>query len=329
MIESAGPVARIRGDDLEEASADAAEIFYPNRMDAKGGTFGIDLRAARIGAVTAGLVRFATETTTNVDALEVAYHVNFGIDGGIRNTVGPTELTADPQTAAVFPPVGASAISGWSSGTEELLLLKIERDAVHHELRAMIGRDVRGEVRFDPNLDLRRGLGAQYKRLAMTLAGAVTRADEDDPSWHPLLAARLSDATIAGLLLACGNQFSDLLHHDPRKAAPAAISRAVDIIEARAGEPLTVSSIAAEVGVSVRALQEGMQRHLGCSPGQYLTQVRFERARGALRRANPATVSATSVALTWGFGNYGRFAARYRERYGESPGQTLRSGGPT
>jgi AraC-like DNA-binding protein len=33
----------------------------------------------------------------------------------------------------------------------------------------------------------------------------------------------------------------------------------------------------------------------------------------------------SEIALRWGFGHFGRFAAEYRRRFGESPSQTLSS----
>jgi transcriptional regulator GlxA family with amidase domain len=57
----------------------------------------------------------------------------------------------------------------------------------------------------------------------------------------------------------------------------------------------------------------------------YLRQHRLDLVHDELRRVDPATgAKVTDVALRYGFAHTGRFAASYRERFGESPSTTLR-----
>ena len=49
------------------------------------------------------------------------------------------------------------------------------------------------------------------------------------------------------------------------------------------------------------------------------------RNAGELTRADPWQVTVSEVAYRWGFTHLGRFAGAYRERFGETPSQTLRS----
>jgi AraC-like DNA-binding protein len=90
--------------------------------------------------------------------------------------------------------------------------------------------------------------------------------------------------------------------------------------------PISVCDIAADAGVSARALQYGFTRHLGTTPREYLRRVRLDRAHDELRDA--ATTSGLTVGMVarrWGFANTGRFAVAYRHAYGVSPSQTLRA----
>ncbi|WP_017933666.1 AraC family transcriptional regulator [Nocardioides sp. Iso805N] len=315
----------IRTRDPEEASARAAGYFYPNRIDLAAPGFGMDMHVIDLGAMATALLRFDTETVYSILEREDAYHVNAGIDGAVDLRIGSKRLVADPSVGIIATPSTLSTVSGWRSGKERLLGVKFVRSALEGQLRALTGRDVEGQVRFDTQMRLDRGIGAQWIRLVQALATeAAEQAAEQGPTgWHPLLAARTSDAVMTGLLLASDHQFSDLLRREDRPVGPAAVERAVEIIQERAHEPLTVSSIAAEVGLSVRALQSGFRRAVGVTPGVYLTQVRLERAHRTLIDATRQSASATAVAAMWGFGNYGRFARKYRERYGESPAETL------
>jgi hypothetical protein len=59
-------------------------------------------------------------------------------------------------------------------------------------------------------------------------------------------------------------------------------------------------------------------------PRNPLRRVRLARAHDELVDAEPGATTAMAVAQRWGFTHYGRFAAQYRQRFGRSPGETLR-----
>jgi transcriptional regulator GlxA family with amidase domain len=79
-------------------------------------------------------------------------------------------------------------------------------------------------------------------------------------------------------------------------------------------------------GVGVRALQDGFREAVGASPTAWIRSRRLERAHADLRAAEPGDgTTVTEVAMRWGFSHFGRFSVRYRERFGVSPHETLRS----
>ncbi|WP_144762266.1 helix-turn-helix transcriptional regulator [Curtobacterium sp. 9128] len=98
---------------------------------------------------------------------------------------------------------------------------------------------------------------------------------------------------------------------------------AVDFVHAHAAENLTVQEIAAACGLSVRGVQEAFHRVLDTTPMNYLREVRMQAARDALRAGRVGETSVGEVARGWGFVHLGRFAVQYRERFGESPRETL------
>jgi transcriptional regulator GlxA family with amidase domain len=84
-----------------------------------------------------------------------------------------------------------------------------------------------------------------------------------------------------------------------------------------------VSDVAASCRIGVRALDRGFKKHLGVSPLQYMLDLRLQGVHDDLiAQRHGKTV--TDVAIYWGFSNLGVFAARYRERFGELPSETLR-----
>jgi len=123
---------------------------------------------------------------------------------------------------------------------------------------------------------------------------------------------------------AADHSYRSALTGDEQLAAPRTVRLAVDIIEAEAHLPLTVSSIAARCHASVRSLQHGFRRYIGVSPMEYLREVRLRRAHQSLLASDQSATSVASVAYQWGFKNLGRFAAAHTARYDEPPAATLR-----
>lgn len=105
--------------------------------------------------------------------------------------------------------------------------------------------------------------------------------------------------------------------------SPAMVRRARDYIKTHAHEPIEIAKLASDLGVSLRALQENFQRHLGISPRELILSCRLEHARARLL-ADDVDLSVTTVALDCGFSDPGHFSARYRDKFGELPSQTLR-----
>ncbi len=134
----------------------------------------------------------------------------------------------------------------------------------------------------------------------------------------------LEQLILGQLLLAQPNNYSVLLHEQPRAPAPRAIRRATELIAAHAAEPLTVSDIAEAVGLSVRALQEGFRRFLDTTPTACLCETRLRQVRRELTAADPTVTTVTETAIRWGFLHPGRFSVQYHKRFGETPSATLR-----
>jgi transcriptional regulator GlxA family with amidase domain len=104
---------------------------------------------------------------------------------------------------------------------------------------------------------------------------------------------------------------------------PRDVKRAIGFMEAKLSWPISVADIAEASGGAGRTLFKHFQDFYGISPMRYLRNVRFEKAREALQRAQPQE-SVTEIAMAWGFSHFGRFSVEYRKRFGERPSETLR-----
>jgi AraC-like DNA-binding protein len=109
-----------------------------------------------------------------------------------------------------------------------------------------------------------------------------------------------------------------------RGAAPALLRQAIAFIDEHAADDIALNDIAGAVYVTPRALQYMFRKHRDCTPMEYLRNVRLDHARRELLAGDPATTSVGEIARRFGVGHLGRFATNYRERFGESPNETLR-----
>jgi transcriptional regulator GlxA family with amidase domain len=88
-------------------------------------------------------------------------------------------------------------------------------------------------------------------------------------------------------------------------------------------QKVAMPTLCAAIGVAERTLRMCCAEFLGVGPRRYLLLRRLNRARAALRRADPATASVAQVARNHQFLELGRFAVKYRITFGESPSTTL------
>ena len=128
---------------------------------------------------------------------------------------------------------------------------------------------------------------------------------------------------IDGLLLGQHHTYTDPLSAATSAAPQSVVARAIDLVHDRPDEPWSTVRLATEVHLSVRALQEGFRREVGMPPMSYVRDVRLHRARDLLRVADPDRTTVAQVAARVGIAHAGRFAAAYRDAFGELPSETL------
>jgi transcriptional regulator GlxA family with amidase domain len=103
----------------------------------------------------------------------------------------------------------------------------------------------------------------------------------------------------------------------------AVIVRFEEVLTKHIDWKLNMQALCAEVGVAERTLRMCCAEVLGVSPTRYVLLRRLNRARAALRRADPSTATVAEVARNNQFMEFGRFAVTYRSIFGESPSTTL------
>ena len=102
------------------------------------------------------------------------------------------------------------------------------------------------------------------------------------------------------------------------------LTAARDYMRAHADEAISVPELCEATGASRRALQYAFEEILHMSPVTYLRVMRLNRVRGELLSRSADTVG--DVAARWGFWHLSRFAADYRQHFGELPSATRARG---
>jgi AraC-like DNA-binding protein len=142
----------------------------------------------------------------------------------------------------------------------------------------------------------------------------------------PLVVAAAARLLVATTLATFpNNALTEPTIEDRRDGSTATLRRAVVFIDEHAHEDIALAEIAANAGVTIRAIQLAFRRHLDTTPTGYLRKVRLDRAHHQLQAADPDDESVTAVSYQWGFASPSRFAAYYRTAYGVAPSRTLRT----
>ncbi len=313
----------VRATDADEAHEAVSRMYLPHEFEVlqRDARLDMQLNAIRLGAVTAGYLRYGGEVRlSSPDLLD--YHVNVPLAGFSEQRCGSQEpARLKPGYAAVFMP-GYSADLHWGATCAQLCLM-IDKLRLERELERQLGRPLGKPITFTTAMDLYTPAGQSWMAVLDLFEREAGRAG--GLAHSPLGAAHLQNLVIAGLLLAQPHNYTDLLTAPVQSAPSPVVRRAVELIEERPELPWSSASLAQEVAVSVRALQEGFQRSLDLPPMAYLRQVRLNRVHDELLAAHPGTVTITAVAARWGFLHAGRFATAYRQKFGCLPSETLRS----
>jgi AraC-like DNA-binding protein len=314
-------VVKVSCTDIDQARFLLNRFYYPVAVGVPEGPegFALHLEVIQLGPLTIGHLGLQASSTLIASELD-GYHVTLPFRGQVQTRQARHEVLAGPETAVVFRPGNPVYTLHDSHSTE--LDIKIDGAALEAELSALLGRDVGGPIDLAPAMRLSDGLGRSFRRIA-----ALLRAELPHPGsliHQPLIAARVRHIVLSGLLLSVPHRYHDELSAPVQHGAPRAIRRALNAIQDEPEKPFGVADLAVIAGMSVRSLQEGFRRHVGCAPMTYLQRVRLTRVHEELRQGDPSDVTVAAVAHRWGFAHLGRFASVYRGQFGESPSETLR-----
>ncbi|MDP9898156.1 AraC family transcriptional regulator [Variovorax ginsengisoli] len=283
---------------------------------------------ARTGPMSLCILRYGCEVEIEPDALDSFVLVQMPLRGRAEVHIGREVVQIHAGQGAVISAHRPVKVH-WHAGCEQLLL-KIERshlDAVAREAFATPSGPISRDIEFDTPLRLDDAVGRQWRWLVAGLAGSLPAPGHEpcDAGWlrayednllHYLLRHHPNSA------LARDRATSTAPPQADGGATLAPLLRAEEFMRNRCGESQSLDDIALAAGVSRRTLCALFRRHRAMSPMETLRNLRLDAAHALLAR--PSAGSVTDVALRCGFAHLSRFAASYRERFGQLPHETWR-----
>jgi AraC-like DNA-binding protein len=201
----------------------------------------------------------------------------------------------------------------------ERLTLRLTEQALLQRLAALLGVRPKGELVFEAAIDAGQPHAQNLSRLIRFLSEQLDQAACPLP---PAVCRELELAVQIAFLYASRHNFSHLLESQESMPAHWVVRRIEEFIEAHWQEPITIERLAAEAGVSARAIFRAFERSRGYSPMAFAKAIRLKRAREILTSGDPG-VSVTVAAFQSNFASPSRFAKDYREAFGELPSETI------
>ena len=254
--------------------------------------------------------------------MTVAAHLNrsypylpqFPICGSFDFEIDGRAFGVGPSTGiALSPPCKARrrAQRGWT------LALGIDRALVRTRLQLTLGMPPKGPLAFQPLLTT---AAEEIRNYCLHLVEAIDRGIAK----RGRALTRVLEAGLVDLLLELQpHTHSNKIVRAESSSALARIEAVEQYLQANWAEPLKLDDLARPAGCSVRTLQASFVEYCGMSPVEFIRRCRMLYARECLQAGDRKTTT-ERVAHAIGYSNPGRFAAHSRQRFGESPAQTLR-----
>lgn len=271
-------------------------------------------------AGTFGVARYHHSMTCRVHVEPIGFLlVGQMIGGTLRVTSGGEELRPVRGEVFLFSPAQRMTVE-WEDFRAGLV--RLEQSVVDRVAAEVHGPATPAGVRFTQagavSTDHARHWHGLVRYLHRDVLGNPAMAES------PLVRAQAQRLLAAAALATFPNTAAAGGPEAAGHVEASAVRRATAFIDERAGDPIGLIDIAGAARVGPRALQTAFRRHLGTTPVEYLREVRMQGAHRDLLAADPATGATVAlIAGRWGFAHHGRFAAAYRERFGQTPSRTL------
>jgi len=292
-------------------------VDYPTRA---AGQIDTRLNGIYLPGMYLGYAQYGATVHVRASPARNDYWVQLPLRGHLEATVGRTCIDCNPDCAWIASPTRQDYYTMRSDADSARIHLCLNKSALTRQLEMLLDEPLGAPLEFAATMNLTTGYGNSLARFAWMVTNDLDQAGSI--YFTPAMMIMLEQFIFTALLMSHPNNYSAALRRLERPIAPRDVKRAIDYIHAHVDAPITLADIVRASGVPGRTLFKHFNDCRGQSPMRYLRNVRFERARETLRRAELGR-SVTEIAAQWGFTHMGRFSVEYRLRFGESPSETL------
>lgn len=209
----------------------------------------------------------------------------------------------------------------WSADCTKILV-KISREAIEHYLSTLLQKSLKKPILFEPEMHLNNPSSELWCKQLRILIEELENP-RSILNTLPSSNAHFEQLLMWTILHTQPNNYSNELTANRSDATPRHVRLAEEYINTHCQEKVTLADLTQATNVNITTLLKEFRQHKGMSPMKYLKSVRLDWVYRELSNASLDT-NVTDTALEWGFTQLGRFSGEYKERFGESPSETLK-----
>ncbi len=315
--------AWLRSQCLDEARERIGTVFSPHRLSLCNGARALAVRHNHVRFQRSSMHVLSYGAEVQIDPGERGdfYLLQLPLQGRAMMQCGAHQAWLSPQVMGVLKPRVPTRMH-WSADCA-MLLLQLPKDALPSRL--VHTEDPCGAAGADLTLSRADPAVAAWWQAVLDLANSL---HHHGLQWMRQPATRQTlEGFLLGSLALLSEREALADGTDKQTLRHRCLDKALDYIHAHAHEGLSLADIAQASGVSPRTLEAAFMRSHGVSPLHYARNVQLEGVHAWLSsgRARAQGLRVTDVAIQHGFSHLGRFASYYRQRFGCTPAQTLRS----
>ena len=310
-----------RTDDLDAARDHISRLFKPHDLAVVGRGQKLDVCIGGGGIDEMSLIyhRHGARVSVKPGTLDKFFLLQIPIRGQARARVGGQDILCSPGRGVMISPK-LEADMEFMQGCEQLIL-RVDASSLERFVGRQSSRTPNRPLEFAPSVDLTGKAGLRVLALLEYLATVIH--EHNDGEYPEIVRQGISSLALGTLVSSLDHNYREILQKDVEAQKPHHVKRALRFMEESVRSSITPEDIAHAINVSPRTLFGSFKQYLNTTPMRHLKNLRLDRAREHLLKADPQADSVTAVAIEYRFEHFGHFSAAYKERHGELPSDTL------
>ena len=310
--------------DIEAVHGSVADVLCPHKIAISGSKAPVNNAVMHHAPLPNGdLIYLVYGTELRVDVSQLGFFlVELPLTGASTTYCGDGRVLSGPGQAVVAGPYQQFATE-WTVDCSKLLV-KLDSGALEGYLSTLLGRRQIRALDFDMGMDLAADTSGSFLRTVQWVLDDLEQAGSIINT-APLAAMQYQRMLMWALLHCQHNNYSDELAARDLPQVPIYILDTERYIQENYQQVISLEVLVEHANVSERTLLEGFKRYRDVSPMRLLKLTRLDFVHLALKETDGTASNVTELALANGFSQLGKFSTEYKERFGESPSETLRA----